>query len=196
MATGKTSDKRKGSAVKAATRAKAPVKATAPPALSPFEEMDVLFDRLSRGLMSRMGFPALGEIGWPFQAHAPKVDVIDRGQELLVRAEPVSPDIDAVERPEETLKKMLLSDSIKHFQKDFLLKNGIYLDFRKDAAERVQEMAQAANRSIKQLCGELFHDYAYGIRLMSMEHFTITREAVENPQAYLDNYIRENYKKN
>ena len=77
MATGKTSDKRKGSAVKAATRAKAPVKATAPPALSPFEEMDVLFDRLSRGLMSRMGFPALGEIGWPFQAHAPKVDVID-----------------------------------------------------------------------------------------------------------------------
>jgi ATP-dependent protease Clp ATPase subunit len=105
-------------------------------------------------------------------------------------------DIDAVERPEETLKKMLLSDSIKHFQKDFLLKNGIYLDFRKDAAERVQEMAQAANRSIKQLCGELFHDYAYGIRLMSMEHFTITREAVENPQAYLDNYIRENYKKN
>lgn len=87
MATGKTSDKRKGSAVKAATRAKAPVKATAPPALSPFEEMDVLFDRLSRGLMSRMGFPALGEIGWPFQAHAPKVDVIDRGQELLVRAE-------------------------------------------------------------------------------------------------------------
>ena len=99
-------------------------------------------------------------------------------------------------RPEETLKKMLLSDSIKHFQKDFLLKNGIYLDFRKDAAERVQEMAQAANRSIKQLCGELFHDYAYGIRLMSMEHFTITREAVENPQAYLDNYIRENYKKN
>jgi HSP20 family molecular chaperone IbpA len=26
-------------------------------------------------------------MGWPFQAHAPKVDVIDRGRELLVRAE-------------------------------------------------------------------------------------------------------------
>ena len=47
----------------------------------------MLFDRLSRGLMSRMGFPALGEAGWPFQAHAPKVDVIDRGKDLLVRAE-------------------------------------------------------------------------------------------------------------
>lgn len=87
MATGKTSDKRKGSALKAAPGAKVPVKAAAPRALSPFEEMDVLFDRLSRGLMSRMGFPALGDMGWPFQAHAPRVDVIDRGQELLVRAE-------------------------------------------------------------------------------------------------------------
>lgn len=55
--------------------------------LSPFEEMDVLFDRLSRGLMSRMGLPALGQTGWPFQAHAPKVDVIDRDNEVLVRAE-------------------------------------------------------------------------------------------------------------
>lgn len=56
-------------------------------ALTPFEEMDVLFDRLSRGLMSRMGFPALGSMGWPLQAHAPKVDVIDREGEILVRAE-------------------------------------------------------------------------------------------------------------
>jgi len=56
-------------------------------ALSPFEEMDALFDRLSRGLMARMGFPALGELGWPAQLHAPRVDVLDRGKDLLVRAE-------------------------------------------------------------------------------------------------------------
>ena len=91
MATGKSSGNRKGPAAKAAAKAKTPArppaKAPARRALSPFEEMDVLFDRLSRGLMSRMGFPALGDVGWPFQAHAPKVDVIDRGQELLVRAE-------------------------------------------------------------------------------------------------------------
>ncbi|MBK6286950.1 MAG: Hsp20/alpha crystallin family protein [Gammaproteobacteria bacterium] len=77
---------------KAGTRGKTPAPAgkkstSVSRALTPFEEMDVLFDRLSRGLMSRMGFPALGEAGWPFQAHAPKVDVIDRGKDLLVRAE-------------------------------------------------------------------------------------------------------------
>jgi HSP20 family protein len=68
---------------------KAPKAAESKPsrALTPFEEMDLLFDRLSRGLMTRMGFPALGDVGWPFAASAPKVDVVDRGKELVVRAE-------------------------------------------------------------------------------------------------------------
>ncbi len=87
MANGKSGNKPRTVAAKARTKARMPAKAPAPRALSPFEEMDVLFDRLSRGLMSRMGFPALGDAGWPFQVHAPKVDVIDRGGELLVRAE-------------------------------------------------------------------------------------------------------------
>lgn len=88
MATGKTNNGRKAAAkAKGKAAAKVPAKAAAPRALSPFEEMDVLFDRLTRGLMSRMGFPALGDVGWPFQVHAPKVDVVDRGKELLVRAE-------------------------------------------------------------------------------------------------------------
>ena len=56
-------------------------------ALSSLEDMDLLFDRLSRGLMSRMGFPALADAGWPFGAHAPRVDLVDRGTELVLRAE-------------------------------------------------------------------------------------------------------------
>lgn len=92
MANDKSKPGRKGVAArpktgKAQQAVTASAKARAPRSLSPFEEMDVLFDRLSRGLMSRMGFPALGDMGWPFQAHAPKVDVIDRGKEILVRAE-------------------------------------------------------------------------------------------------------------
>jgi HSP20 family protein len=83
----KTNTTRKGAAVKTRAAGKVPAKAPPSRALSPFEEMDLLFDRLSRGLMSRMGFPALGDMGWPFQAHAPKVDMIDRGKDLLVRAE-------------------------------------------------------------------------------------------------------------
>ena len=57
------------------------------PMLSPFEEMDLLFDRLSHRLMSRMGFPALAEAGWPFSSQTPRVDLVDRGKELVLRAE-------------------------------------------------------------------------------------------------------------
>jgi len=56
-------------------------------AASPFAEMESFFDRLSEGLLSRMGFPALaGQAGhWP--AQAPRVDLVDRGKELVLRAE-------------------------------------------------------------------------------------------------------------
>jgi HSP20 family protein len=77
----------RGSKLAVKRAAKVPEKATPGRALSPFAELDMLFDRLSHELMSRMGFPALGDVGWPFQAHAPKIDMIDRGNELLVRAE-------------------------------------------------------------------------------------------------------------
>lgn len=64
------------------------VPAARPPAqLTPFEEMDLLFDRLSRGLLSRIGLPAFGETAWPSLVNAPRVDVVDRGKELVLRAE-------------------------------------------------------------------------------------------------------------
>ena len=72
MANGKSGNKPRTVAARAKAKATVPAKAPAPRALSPFEEMDVLFDRLSRGLMSRMGFPALGDVGWPFATFARK----------------------------------------------------------------------------------------------------------------------------
>jgi ATP-dependent Clp protease ATP-binding subunit ClpX len=119
-----------------------------------------------------------------FEKTLPSTDI----QRLLV-------DEKVVNSPETALRKMLLNDSIKRFQKDFLLKNGIFLEFEKDAAELIQDMAAESNKSIKQVCEDLFADYPYGIRLMERESFKITREAVEQPDEYLDAYIRDNYQK-
>jgi len=61
-------------------------------ALSPFEEMDRMFDRwfdyaLPRGLLrSFRQLPSWGELA-PLEARMPKVDVVDRDDEVLVRAE-------------------------------------------------------------------------------------------------------------
>ncbi|BBL70105.1 Hsp20/alpha crystallin family protein [Methylogaea oryzae] len=62
-----------------------------PVALSPFDEMDRWFDEaFSRGWLSpmlRRHWPAWPELESPFGGRVPKVDVIDRPQEVVVRAE-------------------------------------------------------------------------------------------------------------
>ncbi len=58
-------------------------------ALSPFEEMDRMFeDFLGHGWMRpfRRGWP-WGEMARPLEGRIPRVDVIDRDEEVLVRAE-------------------------------------------------------------------------------------------------------------
>ena len=105
---------------------------------------------------------------------------------------------DVVLNPDKELQKMLLmfiEEDVKKFQKNFLVEHGIFLEFEKDAIEAIKEMAFKNNKSIKQICSDSFHDYHFGIKLMEKDTFTINREAVINPTDYLNNYIRDNYKK-
>jgi ATP-dependent Clp protease ATP-binding subunit ClpX len=105
---------------------------------------------------------------------------------------------DVVLNPEQELQKMLLlhiEDDIKKFQKSFLVDHGIFLEFEKDAIEAIKEVAYRSNKSIKQICNDSFSEYHFGIKLMERDTFTITKEAVFSPNEYLNNYIRNNYKK-
>jgi len=59
-------------------------------ALSSFREMDRWFENFyPRGWLrpSHMEWPTWGELGAPFKGHMPKVDVIDRDDKVVVRAE-------------------------------------------------------------------------------------------------------------
>ena len=100
-----------------------------------------------------------------------------------------------VTNPDQVLREMLLKDSIKSFQKNYLLKHGIFIEFDETALSMIQEMANKNKKSIKQLCEDLFQDYHHGIKLMGMDSFRIPAEAVDNPDGYLEVYIKNNYKK-
>ncbi len=57
---------------------------------SPFEEMDRLFESFfPRSWLRpmRWEWPAMGELTAPFEGRLPKVDVVDRDSDILVRAE-------------------------------------------------------------------------------------------------------------
>jgi ATP-dependent protease Clp ATPase subunit len=100
-----------------------------------------------------------------------------------------------VENPEQVLAEMMLNDSIKNYQKNYLVKHGIFLEFDEKALEIIQRLAKESRKSISQLCEDFFHDYHHGIKLMEKDSFRITAEAVENPDAFLESYIKQNYRK-
>jgi ATP-dependent Clp protease ATP-binding subunit ClpX len=99
-----------------------------------------------------------------------------------------------MENPKTVLKEIVVKDSIERYQKEFLIEHGIFLDFEKKAVERLAEMAEKEEMGIKELCDNRFHDYFHGIRLLKLESFTVTEEAVKDPDAFMENYIKTNYK--
>jgi len=103
-------------------------------------------------------------------------------------------DRELIDNPGTVLNRLLLEDGIKIFQKNFLVEHGIFLEFDDEAEKILQKLSKEKHTSVKQLCDDYFRDYFHGLRLMNLEAFTITKEAVENHEAYLDNYIKKNYK--
>lgn len=103
-------------------------------------------------------------------------------------------DMDLVNNPEEVLSRIITKDAIESFQKEFLIEHGIYLAFEEDAINDLKTKSFESGLKIKDLCNKSFGNYFHGIRLMKLESFTITRDAVNNPEMYLDEYIKKNYK--
>jgi ATP-dependent protease Clp ATPase subunit len=95
---------------------------------------------------------------------------------------------------EKVLERILLDDGIKGFQKDFLVQHGVYLEFEDSAISNIQVRAARENKGVRDLCDSLFQDYFHGMRLLKLTNFKIPGEAVDDPEGYLNNYIKENYK--
>jgi ATP-dependent Clp protease ATP-binding subunit ClpX len=101
-------------------------------------------------------------------------------------------DLNLLNNPAAILKKILLVDGIERFQKEFLVDHGIYIEFDKESKKAISEVAETGKK-VKKICEEKFREYFHGIRLMNLESFTITKEAVENPKEYLDQWIKIHY---
>lgn len=99
-----------------------------------------------------------------------------------------------LENPAGVLDTMLLDYGIRTFQKEFLVEHGIFLDFEEAARTRLQDKARENKTDVRELCENLFKDYFHGIRLMNLQSFLIPGDAVDNPDAFLSDYIKKNYR--
>ncbi len=96
----------------------------------------------------------------------------------------------AVDAPRDVLRTMMVHDSLKSYQANFLTRHGIFLQFAPEAIDLIADKVKAEQKSFISICEDLFHDYAYGIRLMQLEEYTITADAVRNPVECLERDIR------
>ena len=120
-----------------------------------------------------------------FEKHLPSTEI----KELLVDEELLS-------NPQTKLNNLMIKNGIQTFQKNFLVTHGIFLNFEKEAKQKIQAIYEKTGQSPSQICHTLFENYSHGLRLMKLESFTITLEAVLNPKDFLDNYIKNNYQEN
>ena len=88
---------------------------------------------------------------------------------------------------------------VEEFEMNFKRRNGINLQFNEEAIDRISEMILNEDGKAAAIFSRLSKDYEYGLELISdktgQKEFIITREAVDNPEGYLDRTIREIYRR-
>ncbi|MCX8117341.1 MAG: AAA family ATPase [Desulfobacterota bacterium] len=86
---------------------------------------------------------------------------------------------------------------IEDFERLFEQRNGIRLRFDNEAIDRITEIALEENQKGEMVCYRLLKDYEHGIKLIrdriGRKELLITREAVEDPEGYLNRVIQEIY---
>jgi len=84
---------------------------------------------------------------------------------------------------------------VEDFERDFYRKHGISLRFSNEAIDRVTEIGLEEDGKGIGICSRLSKDYEHGFKLIrdrvGQREFILTREAVDNPEAYLNQVIRE-----
>lgn len=92
-----------------------------------------------------------------------------------------------------------IQQQVERFKRDFQRRTGIDLQFTEEAINRVTEIVLNEDGRGAGLLSRLSKDYEYGFELLhdktGQKEFMITREAVDDPEGYLDRMIREIYKR-
>jgi len=86
---------------------------------------------------------------------------------------------------------------VDEFERNFQRRNGINLRFSEEAIGRITELAMEEDGKGTAICSKLLKDYEHGMKLIrdkiGRKEFIITKDAVDDPEGYLNQIIREIY---
>jgi ATP-dependent Clp protease ATP-binding subunit ClpX len=114
-----------------------------------------------------------------------------------------------VENPELELQRILkepayeqrelMRQLVHDFERRFDEKHKLRMRLEPDAVEEIIERAQHANKSVTDLCRELFKDYQFGLNLVKsnagQSEFVIPKSALADPDKFLSDWVVSSYRK-
>jgi len=93
------------------------------------------------------------------------------------------------------LQEMIYDETLANFQREFLVKHSVVVEFTAGARSRLKTLA-GKGKDLKKYLETNFADYGYGLKLTNAENFKITSEVLKNPKEYLDTLIKKTYREN
>ena len=102
---------------------------------------------------------------------------------------------DLINHSEAAAAEMLTRDAVTQFQRKFLEKSGLILEFPPDTYHWVRDHIDDAGHITEQL-QKMFGNYEYGMKLANLQSLRVTPEILDNPEVYLDRMIKQVYAEN
>jgi ATP-dependent Clp protease ATP-binding subunit ClpX len=86
---------------------------------------------------------------------------------------------------------------IRDYESAFADKKQVQVRFAEDAVDEVLQRALSQRKSATRICHQASADYDYALKLImdktGQQEFVITKEAIEDPEAFINELIRSSY---
>ncbi len=162
------------------------------------DAVDTIADRAHKEKTGARGLlTVLEQLFRDFKFELPSTPVT----ELEVNAETVKdPDAQLQELLKSRLdeQRRILADETRQFAARFSEEFRLIITFTDDATEALVAISLETGKTIRGLCEEKFHDYQYGLSLISRnsgkQEFEITKEVIEDPDGTLSNWVVDSFR--
>ncbi len=96
-------------------------------------------------------------------------------------------------------QRELMRQCVHEFERKFEERHNLRLNFDDDTVEEIAERAQREQKSVTELCRQLFKDYQFGLNLVKnntgQAEFVIPRIALADPDKFLSDWVVSSYRK-
>ncbi|MBU0508415.1 AAA family ATPase [bacterium] len=100
---------------------------------------------------------------------------------------------DLILDPEAAAAEILTRDAVQQFQRKFLEKSGLVLEFPAESVEWVRARFGGDPSQIIERLTKTFGNYEYGMKLAGSQNLRVTPDLLEAPDTFLDRMIKKVY---